>query len=233
MGRCWTYTPYRTMTSKNAKVSVFILNAVLLLAGSPVYADHAPSIAGPWVLDVKLSDKAPRIIRRGPEGEGYGDNDEARRWRRHGSEGEAAVNGPRTSEAARGFQEIFSATRLYITEQPPEVDVLYDGHRLRQIFTDGRGSVATASGSVRPELGPSIASWYKGALVVDTTPQPDTHVVEHFKPSADGRTLTITTRIDHIGMKKPYTFKRVFYNPDKPPPAPQSSKAHSGKATTP
>jgi len=213
------------------KAGVIVLTAVLLLAGRVAYADPAPSIAGPWVLNAKLSDKAPRIIPRAHGNRERSDESEARHWRRHGDDGQGP---PGVSAAARGFQEIFSATRLYITQHSPEVDVLYDGHRLRQIFTDGRGSVATASGSVRPELGPSIASWYKGELVVDTTPQPDTHVVEHFKPSADGRILTITTRINHIGMKKPYTFKRVFYNPDKPPPAPvpPPGKTHKGEGTS-
>ena len=213
------------------KTEIIVLAAALLLPCFQAHADQPPSIAGRWVLDAKQSDKAPHIIAGGQVG---GDTDgEARHWRRHRSGEDGMSRGTRVSEAALGFQEIFSATRLSITEQPPEVDILYNGHRLRQIFTDGRGSVATASGSVRPELGPSIASWYKGQLVVETTPQMDTHVVEHLKPSADGRTLTIKTEINHIGMKKPLTFTRVFDNPDKPPPAPAPKPGKSNGSGTP
>lgn len=202
------------------------LAAAMLLVAFHVLAANPPSIAGTWTLDAKLSDKAPRIIPADRNGD---DGDESGHWHRHGA-GEGGPPGAAVSEAARGFQQIFSASRLYITQQEPEVDVLYDGHRLRQIFTDGRGTVATASGSVRPELGPSIAGWDKGVLVVETTPQMDTHVVERITPSADNRTLTIKTEINHIGMKKPFTFTRVFVNPDLPPPDAVKPNSTTGTA---
>jgi hypothetical protein len=178
--------------------------AVLLLLPRASPAFGAGDLSGTWKLDRERSDDPAQKFRegggpsrrgggfRGGRGGGFGG-----RRGRSPDDGEG-TGGSEFLEGGRAFD------LLSIVHRDPELGITDGVGREHVLYTDGRKvEEERSSGTTKVR-----ARWKEGHVVVATTPEHGPKITETYAVTADGSSLTVTTRVE--GRGRDIEFRRVY-----------------------
>jgi hypothetical protein len=98
--------------------------------------------------------------------------------------------------------------RLRLSHRDPLLEMRIDERRTRQVYTDNRGVSVSASGASQDEV--STAGWEKDVLVVETTTDAGTQVVERYRLTEDGQRLRVTRELATVQAEEPVIAETVY-----------------------
>jgi len=179
--------------------------ASLLLRPQPGLATGRGDLSGTWKLDRDRSDDPAEKFREGggSSGRGSGGGFRGRRGGggfggRHGRSSEAG------EESSDSFQDPRAFELLSIVHHDPELKITDGLGREHLLYTDGRKiEEERSAGTMKIR-----AKWKDGRVVVSTTPEHGPKITETYAVTADGSSMTVTTKIE--GRGRDVEFKRVY-----------------------
>jgi hypothetical protein len=165
-------------------------------------------LSGTWKLDRERSEDPAQKLRegRGPSRRGSGGG--GFRGRRDGG-GFGGHHGRPTDEGeGNGGTDFFQDSRAFdllaIVHRDPELRITDGLGREHVLYTDGRRvDEERSSGTTKIR-----AKWKDGRVVVATTPEHGAKITETYAVTADGSSLTVTTRVE--GRGRELEFRRVY-----------------------
>ena len=181
-------------------------------SSQPAPTSGRPDLTGVWVLNQKLSEDPWEKLEQARD----------RDWLSHGLSGgwggrqpTAEVTGVRgggPGKRNRDIEEVRplwnAPRRLRLSHRDPLLEIQIDDRRTRRVYTDNRGVSVSASGASQDEV--STAGWEKDVLVVETTTDAGTQVVEHYRLSEDGQRLLVTKELLTLQDSEPVTVETVY-----------------------
>jgi hypothetical protein len=183
--------------------------ASLLLLPHAGLAIGAGNLSGTWKLDRERSDDPAQKLREGggpsQRGSGGGGGFRGRR----GGGGFGGHRGRPTDEGEEnGGSDFFQDSRAFdllaIVHRDPELRIRDGLGREHVLYTDGRKiEEERSSGTTKIKT-----KWKDGRVVVVTTPEHGAKITETYAPTADGSSLTVTTRVE--GRGRELEFRRVY-----------------------
>jgi hypothetical protein len=183
--------------------------ATLLLFPPAGRAIGPGDLSGTWKLDRERSDDPAQKLREGRDpsrrGSGGGGGFRGRR----GGGGFGGHHGRPTDEGEEnGGTDFFEDSRAFdllaIVHRDPELRITDGLGREHVLYTDGRRvDEERSSGTTKIR-----AKWKDGRVVVATTPEHGAKITETYAVTADGFSLTVTTRVE--GRGRELEFRRVY-----------------------
>ncbi len=180
-----------------------------------------PDFSGSWSLDTKASDDPQekmkeiaqamrqnsgggRGMRGGSGGQGRGGGMGGGR-RGSGASGGAGGRG----EMASGdlFALAAVSRTLDITHEDPTLLIADENDRRQRLFTDFRGASVSASGGLQQRV--TVAGWEGAVLVVETTLNNGSKLIQRYQANAERSQLTISSAVHLPGMQ-PALFRLVY-----------------------
>ena len=166
-------------------------------------------LSGTWSLNRELSDDPREKMREAREsgGGGPGRGGGFRGHRRGGGAG--GLRGRRRDGDAEGgsadSEDMTHAfEKLFIVHRDPELRITDGFGREHVLYTDDRRiEEERSAGTVKIR-----ARWKDGHVVVTTTPEHGSKIIETYAVTADGSVLTVTTSIE--GRGREISFRRVY-----------------------
>ncbi|HEX9304171.1 MAG TPA: hypothetical protein VGA31_06945 [Thermoanaerobaculia bacterium] len=166
-------------------------------------------LSGTWKLDRDRSDDPAEKLREGGgssrRGSGGGGGFRGRR----GGGGFGGHHGRSTDEGEQNggtdfLQDSRAFDLLSIVHRDPELRITDGLGREHVLYTDGRRvDEERSSGTTKIR-----AKWKDGRVVVATTPEHGAKITETYAGTADGSSLTVTTRVE--GRGREIEFRRVY-----------------------
>jgi hypothetical protein len=182
--------------------------AVLLLLPRASSALSAGNLSGTWKLDFERSDDPAQKLREGggPSRRGFGGGGGFRGGRGGGFGGRRGR--PPDDGEGNGGSDFFEGGRAFdlltIVHRDPELRITDGVGREHVLYTDGRKvEEERSSGTTKIR-----ARWKEGRVVVATTPEHGAKSTETYAVTADGSSLTVTTRVE--GRGENIEFRRVY-----------------------
>ena len=180
--------------------------ASLLLRPAPGRAVGRGDLSGTWKLDRERSDDPGQKFADGGGTSGHGSGGGGFRGRRggggfggrHGRPAEGSGESADFSQDPRAFD------LLSIVHHDPELKITDGLGREHVLYTDGRKiEEERSAGTMKIR-----AKWKDGRVVVATTPDHGPKITETYAVTADGSSMTVTTKIE--GRGRDVEFKRVY-----------------------
>jgi len=165
-------------------------------------------LSGTWKLDRERSDDPAQKLREGggpSRGSGGGGGSRGRR----GGGGFGGHHGRPTGESGENGGTDFSEDPrafdlLSIVHHDPELKITDGLGREHVLYTDGRKiEEERSAGTMKIR-----AKWKDGRVVVATTPEHGAKITETYAVTADGSSMTVTTKIE--GRGRELEFRRVY-----------------------
>jgi len=183
--------------------------ATLLSLPHAGLASGRGDLSGTWKLDRERSDDPAQKLREGggPSRRGSGGGGGSRGRRGGGSFG--GHHGRPTDEGGENGRADFSEDPrafdlLSIVHHDPALKITDGLGREHVLYTDGRKiEEERSAGTMKIR-----AKWKDGRVVVATTPEHGAKITETYAVTADGSSLTVTTRVEGGGRE--LEFRRVY-----------------------
>lgn len=180
-----------------------------------------PDFSGHWVFNAKASDdpqeklreamKAMQQARGGGRGMSSGSGGRGRGDGKNGGrQGHGASGGMGgRSEMLPGKMPELTATpeRLDITHQDPMLLIADENDQRRQIFTDFRGASVSVSSGAQQRV--AVAGWEDGTLVVETTMDGGTRLIQRYQIGTETGQLLISAAA-MLAERQPVSFRLVY-----------------------
>ena len=180
--------------------------AALLLLPHAGLASGPGDLSGIWKLDRERSDDPAQKLREGGGRRGGGSGGGGGfRGRRGGGghHGRPADEGEENS-GTDFFEDSRAFDLLSIVHHDPELKITDGLGREHVLYTDGRKiEEERSAGTMKIR-----AKWKDGRVVVATTPEHGAKITETYAVTADGSSLTVTTRVE--GRGRELEFRRVY-----------------------
>ena len=180
-----------------------------------------PDFSGHWAFNAKASDdpqekleeamKAMQQARGGGRGMGSGSGGHGRGGGKNGDrQGHGASGGMGgRSEMTPGKMPELTATpeRLDITHEDPMLLIADENNQRRQIFTDFRGASVSVSSSAQQRV--TVAGWEDGTLVVETTMDGGTRLIQRYQIDTETGQLLISAAA-RLAERQPVSIRLVY-----------------------
>lgn len=179
--------------------------------GESVAAAPRPDLSGVWVLNQKRSEDPWEKLELARD-RAWFSNGRRGGWggRQSSTEGVGMGRGPGSrNEGLEQLRPLWNAPRkLSLSHQDPLLEMRVDDRRTRRIYTDNRGVSVSASGASQGEV--STAGWERGVLVVETTTDAGTQVVERYRLAEGGQRLLVTRELLTLQTSEPVTVETAY-----------------------
>lgn len=178
----------------------------------PVPLLSRPDLTGVWLLNQKLSEDPWEKLEQSRDRDWFG-HGPSRGWegRRPAAEGTSMGRGDpeRRNKDIDEMRPLWNAPRrLSLSHRDPLLEMRIDDRRTRRVYTDNRGVSVSASGASQDEV--STAGWEKDVLVVETTTDAGTQVIEHYRLAEGGQRLLVTKELLTLQDSEPVTVETVY-----------------------
>lgn len=167
------------------------------------------NLSGTWSLNRELSDDPREKMRKARENGGGPGRGGGFRGPRGGG-GPAGLRGRRrdgggAESGSADSEDLMRAfEKLSIVHRDPELRITDGFGRKHVLYTDDRRiEEERSAGTVKIR-----ARWKDGHVVVTTTPEHGSKIIETYAVTADGSVLTVTTAIERRGRE--ISFRRVY-----------------------
>lgn len=167
------------------------------------------NLSGTWSLNRELSDDPREKMREARESGGGPGRGGGFRGHRGGG-GPAGLRGRRrdgggAESGSADSEDLMRAfEKLSIVHRDPELRITDGFGREHVLYTDDRRiEEERSAGTVKIR-----ARWKDGHVVVTTTPEHGSKIIETYAVTADGSVLTVTTAIE--GRGREISFRRVY-----------------------
>jgi hypothetical protein len=167
-----------------------------------------PDFSGLWFLNAQASDdprdkaQAARQAIKQAKGSGQGMGDGSGGRGRGGgmgggrqSRGSSVGMGGRSEMPSREISALIAtAEKLDISHQDPMLLVIDENDQRQRLFTDFRGVSVSASGGAQQRV--AVAGWEGAALVVETSLNNGSKLIQHYQIDANTGRLMISAAVD-------------------------------------
>lgn len=182
---------------------------VLLTTFAPRAIAAGPgNLSGTWKLNRELSDDPREKMREARESGGGGSRGGGFRGHRGGGGGGGFHGRHREGNAEGGTGDSEDLTRAFetlsIVHRDPELRITDAAGHEHVLYTDDRRIEEERSAGTAKIR----ARWKDGHVVVTTTPEHGSKIVETYAVTADGSVLTVTTAIE--GRGREIEFRRIY-----------------------
>ena len=165
-------------------------------------ADVRPDITGSWILNQELSDDTDRQVEKAIKAGGG-------KIKRSGKRGKGRHRGGPADQEL--YDHISYDEALHIHSRSPEYRLVYDDDFQRVFYSDGRGRVASASGSATGERQDfSFAYWEDHILVVESRPRDGGTISENYSLDAGTGQLRVELLLQPLSFLEPINIVRIY-----------------------